>query len=364
VPYYIQKSGKKSWQLVYRFSKTKARNVPKYSPEAAELGFRSEMTLEEAKAHATKLQAQESLKRENAARERTRRRARIESAFLAPNDVAEFERDWLPEHKIRPAHWYTMQKIIAGVGTHPEDWFEQKSKLYSQFLLMRLSANYAKKLLRYLNFWGYFVCKKQRRAYLKVPGLDGVWKNRLEDKRRPGGASKPLSPALLDAHKDKMTPEQYNWLFVSVWFGLRPREVDNLRTPDESLWYLARDPDHTWVLSVFQEKLFERGVASDDCWKRLPCVFPEQLRAVEMIQSGALSKPIGSKGRFMRDVFGVGFSHYAGRNNFSGLLRDAGFDLETRKHWLGHLSIKTTEAYDRKTQKARAFYRPPIKKAG
>ncbi len=366
MPYYVQKIGQ-SWQLSWRTTNER-RAVPKGSPEAASQGFRPEMTLDEARRHAKRLQTEASIKLQQ------RRAARgaaivagykkLRSAFLTDADATEFEQRYLKDHKIKVAHWNTMQKIIVGVALHPEEWFEQKKKLYAQFSELKCSPNYAKKLLRYLNLWGYFICKKQKRAWMKVPGMDGTWVNELERKRRSKGASKPLAPEALAAKKSEIQADHYRWLHASVWFGLRPREVDNLGTSNEELWYVSNDGQFD-VLSVFQEKLYERGVRKEDCWKHLPAVFPEQEQIIQWLREClSFVRPKGAGGRFMRNTFGPGFSHYAGRNNFSGMLRDRGFDLETRKHWLGHLSIKTTEQYDRKTMKGKAFYREPIKKAG
>jgi hypothetical protein len=367
MPYYVQKSGKKSWRIKFQEGKSVSRNVPKLSHEAKIVGFRQEWSFDEARSHAIALQARdwvkEEARRQNVSKAILERYKRYRSAFLSDENAEEFEQTYLSEYKIKRAHWNTMQKIIVGVELHPSEWFEKKSKLYAQFKRLRFSPNYARKLLRYLNLWGYFLCKKEGKAWMKVPGLDGVWVNRLEDGRKPGGPSKPLSPSLLTSKAKEIPTISYNWLYLSVWFGLRPEEVDQLRKPNEKLWRLTKDEEFTWVLSVFQTKLHKRGVPIENCWKHLPCVFNEQVRGIEIIRSGEFKKPVGEGGKFMTVTFGTGFSYYAGRNNFSGLLRDAGYDLETRKHWLGHLSISTTEAYDRKTMKNKVFYRSPRKAA-
>lgn len=367
--YFIQKSGKKSWQLIWRYGRERARNIQKGSHEALRLGFHKDLTFEQARALSRRLRAEDRVKRrtrdrEARAYEQQEWRAQVRSAFLTDEDAELFEQLYLEENKIRPAHWSTMQKIIVGTEIHPSEWFERKSRVYEQFLKLRCSYGYAKKLLRYLNLWGYFVCKKHMRAWLPVPGMDGNWRNRLEAARRPGGASLPLSPQMLEDKKAAMTKEHYRWLFVSVWFGLRPEEVDALNKSNEERWYITENPEFGYVLSVFQKKLYDRGVLPEDCWKHIPTVFKEQRTAIEYIKEGALVRPRGAGGKFMRTHFGPGYSHYAGRNYFSGLLREAGYDLETRKHWLGHLSIKTTEAYDRKTQRGNVFYRVPVKKTG
>jgi hypothetical protein len=366
MPYYAEKSGK-TWRLTWRLGKTESRSVNKKSDEARTAGFSPEMTYEQAKERAKQLQAEEWVKVD--ARKHARTKAitekykKLRSAFLTDADAEEFETTYLVEHKIQKTHWNTMQKIIVGCEMHPTAWFKRKSRLYAEFEKLHFSSNYAKKLLRYLNIWGYFLCEKQGRAFLKVPGLDGSWKNRLEAHRRTTGSSLPLSPELLKEKKDEIeNPAHYNWLFISVWFGLRPREINNLKKPNPKLWYLRPNKEFGWVLSIFQEKLHERGVPESYCWKHIPTVFQEQRRVIEIIEKGSFEYPWGRGGKFMHNTFGRGFTHYAGRNNFSGMLRDAGYDRETRRHWMGHLSIKTTEDYDRKTELENVFYTPPAPK--
>jgi len=185
---------------------------------------------------------------------------------------------------------------------------------------------------------------------MKVPRIPNTWKNILEAGRRPGRtASLPLSPKLLESKRLEMEPKYYEWLFLSVWFGLRPREVDNLLMDDSSLWYFTEDSEEG-ILSVFQQKLFERGLPAERCWKHIPIEFKEQKVALIYIREKKFSKPTGSGGRFMPKTFGYGFKHYAGRINFSGMLKALGYSLEERRDRMGHLSTKTTEEYDRKNK--------------
>lgn len=356
MPYYVQKSGK-TWELKFKKGKTESRHVPKTSQEARLAGFHPNMNLDEAKEQAKRDQARSwrELNAKRAAHLRaivdTSKKLRCE--WLSDLDVEAFETK-LDGYKIRTSHWRTMQKVIVGVALHPKDWHDNQSQLLRQFIKQRCSYNYVRKLMRYLHFWGHFYCNRHGGSYLKFR-VSVTWRQGLEEHRRGWGRqSKPLSAKLLDSKKAAMIEEHYNWLFLSVWFGLRPREVDNLTVPDADLWRVEQDSEG-YVLHVFQEKLYERGTPKDDCWKAIPCVFQEQERGMQILLSGKLRRPVGEGGKFMSETFGQGYSHYAGRNNFSGMLREAGYDLEARKHWMGHLSVKTTEAYDRKTLRQRAF---------
>jgi integrase len=158
----------------------------------------------------------------------------------------------------------------------------------------------------------------------------------------------------------KIKKEHYNWIYISVAFGLRPREVENLRLKNDNLWRIQHDSEFKYVLHVFQEKLYERGITKEKCWKYIPCVMEEQIKVIEIIQNTEFKKPIGAGAKGFRHIFGGGFTAYGGRKNFVDMLRDLGYDLETVSKWAGHLSVKTTEAsYSKNTG---VFYRPPVNK--
>lgn len=366
MPYYAQRSGK-TWQLIHREGKVKPRNVPKDSPEAKRLGFRPEMTTEEARIRAASLRAEAGLAREarrsQRAAELEKRDSLLRSAYLTDDDAAEFMATLGRDYKIKPAHWSTMQKIIVTVELHPSDWFPRKQKLYEQFRKLRCSYNYAKKLLRYLNLWGGFLCRKQNRAWDRVPGMDGAWRNRLEAGRRGfGKKSLPLSYEALKRRRGELEPANYGWLLATVAFGLRPEEADQLQTQN-ARWYFAEEDGHE-VLWMFQKKLYDRGVPEPDCWKGIPVKELPQREALPYIRKGLIKRPIGQGGAFMRETFGPGYSRYAGRNNFAAWLEERGYDLECRRAWMGHLSVKTTEAYERKRRERKALIRGPRRRTG
>jgi integrase len=211
--------------------------------------------------------------------------------------------------------------------------------------------------------WGYFICAKQARAWRDIEPPDAFWIRKLEEacelrKGRIHDRSVSLTPTALENAKNKLETNHYNWLYVSVWFGLRPREINNLLKDNENLWYIDKDPKFGFILAVFQQKLYERGVAKEKCWKYIPTVFKEQKKAIILLLSKELKQPLAL---YLRRVFGDRVTAYGGRQNFVGFLRDSGYDLETTSKWMGHLSVKTTEKdYSRNTG---VFYRPPVKKS-
>jgi hypothetical protein len=343
VAYFIQKSGKRSYQLIERTGKEKPRSVNKHSQEALQLGFKPDMSYEEARVRIEKIKAEEWVQRhEQVESNRTALRNRLKmyrNALIPDLYATEFEEIWLNEHNIRVSHWNTLQKIIYKIPIHPTKWFKQPSLIYKQFEGYR--HGYYKKLLRYLNIWGYFVCEKEGKAWKDVPMPGPSMQLKLEAKAKfRSSESLPLTFEKLAETKNKWLASHYNWLFISIAFGLRPREVNNLLSDNPELYRLTEDKEHGWVLEVFQEKLRERKVPKNKCWKYIPTVLPEQRLAVLLIQFRAFRQPSRMK---FQQVLGLGYSGYAGRKNFVQLLKDAGYDLFACRDWMGHLSIKTTE---------------------
>lgn len=368
--YQVSRSGKQTWRLIFQKGQKEKRNIAKDSREAKELGFSTEFTYEEAKARADQLRDEkwvlEHAEKESKSKALFHRYQKLRSAFLTDKDADEFERIYIPEKRIAKPHWHTMQSIIVAVGIHPSYWYQQSSVIFQEFTKRKYSPNYCKKLLRYLNMWGYFLCVKQNKAWKDVENTSVFWKRKIADAyekriQRTSMESEPISPELLEEKRLKLSRENYNWIFISIQFGLRPREVDNLLSANVGLWKIEVSPEFGYVLHVFQQKLYERGIPREKCWKFVPTVLQGQIKAIGIIKSKNFKRPIGKQGKLFRDVFGRGFTAYGGRKNFVDMLRDQGYDLETVSRWAGHRSVRTTERDYSKSTKV--FYRPPIKKA-
>ena len=71
-------------------------------------------------------------------------------------------------------------------------------------------------------------------------------------------ASLPLSVSDLWKSKEKLNQENFNWLYLSVWLGLRPQEMEDLH--NLSLWKLEKNSTSTGkdILWVFQTKIVHR----------------------------------------------------------------------------------------------------------
>lgn len=132
-----------------------------------------------------------------------------------------------------------------------------------------------------------------------------------------------------------MIPEQFNWLFISVWLGLRPLEIDNLK--DSKMWEVEELPTGTQVLWVFQTKLV--ALPPIDRWKPIPLIYDEQKFALKMIESKSFERPLM---KTVRRYFGRGISLYGGRKGFTDLMLEKGNSLESISQWMGHSTISRT----------------------
>jgi len=329
---YVCKSGL-TWRLIFEEGKHK-RAMSKKSPEAASQGFSPTMSLEEAKAHAKKLNYTASQSRAMA---RARKAQTFQSVHLGDLDRKEFEQR-LERHNIRETHWRAVQKLIVDCGLHPSAWEENIHVFYSLVRLRRWRPNYWRKLRKYLNLWGTFICKKENKFFvpLDAPNPRQV-RAMSEDAKRASGESLPLTPEILERTKKDFTPEEWNWLFVSLWLGLRPREVNNLLKSDRTLWGWSGGS-----LEVFQEKLCERAVPTHKCWKLIELKEPEQKLARLVIEKGNFTQPTGFK---IKKILGKGYSAYAGRKGVVDLLKSRGYSLAQCRDLCGHLTSVTTEKY-------------------
>ena len=94
-------------------------------------------------------------------------------------------------------------------------------------------------------------CRKLARPFLPVPLPRDYERARIidafyEKERNCRKASAPLLPQQLATVQGKLNQPNFNWLCLSVWFGLRPKEVDNLQNGD--LWRIETLPNGRQVL--------------------------------------------------------------------------------------------------------------------
>jgi integrase len=326
----VSKSGSKGkWRLLFQAPGVR-RNVPVDSAEARAAGFYPNMTFDEARARQVALKGLGRVASEEGARARARRGALNGAAFLSKYQAAGFV-EVMARKKIRVPHWATMQRLIVRMP-HASAW--TTAAFYALMAEFRFSPSYAKKLRNYMNHWGHYLSRQEGFAFdpLTRPLATEARGLRLNVKRAPG-RSTPLTPAGLAALKAKLPAPQHLWLSFSVWFGLRPREVDNLAKRNPELWEL--EPE---ALAVFQQKLLERNVPEDKCWKWVTLRFPEQ-RAL----AARLGEPLERPSNRALSRLQPGLTCYGGRAAFVDLLKSRGVDLLACRDEMGHRSIVTTE---------------------
>lgn len=341
-----------SWRLIVE-DWTSGKRVCLYPArtEYGRYGLDPKDTLEEAQRKLKVARANERMKNE------LERRARIE-ARLKKEDLKESAHlpawlyskylAWLIERRMwvrvpakTESHLRCMRKLILSLDLPPWEWPASPEKIYRYFRSKRLSLSYIEKVMPLLNDYGYFYCKEMGKPFLKIPPPSGTISRRIDDanqEHRNGlqSESKPIYPYHLE---ELPLPDlQLRWLKFTVYFGLRPSEVDTLTERNKGkTWDLSRDSRGTWILHVFQSKLVR--IARQRRWKRIPCILVEQKKLVGELGS-EMKRPYPKQ---IQKYLGPGYGLYGGRKAFEKLMREHGQSFLNISRWLGHQDIKRTE---------------------
>jgi hypothetical protein len=207
--------------------------------------------------------------------------------------------------------------MIVAVNVDPSEWFYHTDRIYDYFCERKMSLRYLQGILKIANLWGFFFSRKLARPFLPIPIPRGYERQRIiaanYEKIGTARASKPLSPTALESAATKLNRKNLNWLVLSVWFGLRPKEVDSLRQTD--FWRIEELPTGRKILWVFQTKII--ALPPEDRWKPIPILFDEQHFALRIVESGDFCRPLR---KTMRKHFGPGVTSYAGRKGFADLM--------------------------------------------
>lgn len=331
----------------YELAGRKDRDIPE--SEWAALGFRRDMSLEEAHACKDSLNALEHVRA--TAEKRQKIKARLEEedqvtgAFLSPYLVQEFEQEILYGRTNRDAiqrnktesHWRAARRVLCALKIEPSDWANEKGRFYDYFSELQLSPAYLQKVFRILNQWGSFQARRNKTYFAPLPFPTGYEKQRVADayfeKNEDGLTSDPMSPLMLEAARSALKPQHYNWLAMTVWFGLRPIEVDGLRDPKK--WRLENHGG-TQVLFIYQSKLM--AVAREKRWKPIPAFLPQQVEALKLMGQD-MKRPTP---KTMANHFGERVTLYAGRKGFTDLMLNNRQSLENISTWMGHTTIERT----------------------
>jgi integrase len=314
------------------------------------LGFKISMSIGMAKCHARQLNSKSKLKLDELRRKKfleTQQVFELECSAILPEVFKrEFEARFIlgrAPHEDRrniASHWRTSQAMILSLKIDPSNWFEESLSFYDYFLDKHYSLSYLRKILRLANLWGFYICKKLGKPFLPVPSPAGHEKKRLLSAyyaftEKPRSESASISPIQLSSIKDKIHPHLYSWIYLSVWLGLRPLEVDNLKK--DGLHAFETTADGTTVLWIHQTKLV--GVPPWKRWKPIPLIFDEQKEVVNIIKNSQFQRPLI---KTMRHHFGQETTLYGGRKGFTDLMLSRNQGLEHIAQWMGHSSIERT----------------------
>ena len=347
---YIKKNGDRVWRVQFEYwenGKRKFRAVRK--SEWSGIGFSDRMSEAEAKEHAKILnndaQSNKLEEKRQKILERVAKEGDLDTLYLPRTFVDSFEADLTRRFGQRDfynriiSNWRATKLLIQDIKLQPEDFQKNSELIYQYFERKAFSHNYVKRIIRMLNLWGNFLGDKRKRYYPKVEIPKGLSKERIADKFFDSGKSKvsdEITPD--DLPKLKHLPKElYNWVFISVWFGLRPEEIDSLHKPQ--CWKLDTQ-DGIPVLWNYQSKL--TSIPRDKRWKLIPIIEPEQEIALEMIKSGEFRRPLV---KTLKTHLKKNCTCYGGRKGFVDLMLSRGHEYEDIKYWMGHRRDITDRTY-------------------
>jgi hypothetical protein len=328
-------------------------DVPKERWRA--LGFHSSLTLEEARVRARQINAQRYLKRQEERirkHELDRNQLTLRATAAIPREfAAEFERRFVRHRDSETTNgkritsqarivWGAAQKFVLAMQVDPSEWFYALPEIYDYFCQKGLSVRYVHAIIKMANLWGYFISRKLARPFLAIPMPRGYERQRLleahyQQPRRVRRPSAPLCPQVLAEASGRMNTPNFNWLTLSVWFGLRPKEVDNLHDPE--LWSVETLGNGRKILWIFQTKII--ALPPEDRWKPIPILFEQQQFALRILESRNFKRPIL---KTVHKHFGDQVDLYGGRKGFSDLMLSQGHSLENISIWMGHSTLDRT----------------------
>jgi integrase len=354
--YYVRKSGKAGWSLTKQYfekGKKRQKAVPKSSYHT--VGLRDTMTIEQARERIVRLNKEKSIDKWKAIRAANRAKEieTLDSVYL-PGDLAKDFQQWLVKNygieeatrKKLISHWKRAQHLIKEIELHPHQFYSNRKAIYRYFSKKGYSLDYSKKVLRILNQYGEYICEYQGEFFRPVPRMTSSEANSIRDSYHDSssyiGPSDFLTPQMLEKIMHNLKPEQYRWLYISVWLGLRPKEVDNLHRLKASnkLRYKLEKKNINGsvvnVISIYQSKL--SSVSRENRWKHIPLFLPEQKKVLSFLKQ-EFRRPLN---KTLKKLTNKKITCYSGRKGFTDLMLDKNQELVNISAWLGHSSIEMT----------------------
>lgn len=354
--YFVRAKPSGKW---YVFHQTYSEGTPTQKglpPELYEtLGFQKHWTVIQAKAFCSELN-----------KEKSKEKQTIRRAAQKANEVISVNQDFFPDNlcelfrkkledenqgsdehlKKIYSHFIFIQKMCIKLKLMPEEYRDSQKRIYNYFAAEKISVNYAKRLISVLNSWGYFHSKFKNKFYEPVQTIKGRIREKIADAQSTKAgigtrlgvreASEPLTEKALLALKNDISESFYNWLYLSVYLGLRPEEVDSLQNKQN--YRLEYDSARKInVLWVYQSKL--QSIEKEKRWKLIPLFLEQQSNCLDIIAQNNFKK---SSYKFARKVLPKGVTFYGGRKNFTDMMLGYSQNLEDIHGWLGHQSIDTT----------------------
>jgi hypothetical protein len=201
------------------------------------------------------------------------------------------------------------------------------------------------KLLTMLNKWGKFYSRETNTYFSSIEfprSKDKVQIINAYEMKCKGitKESEALTKENLNKIKDVMREEHWNWLYLALWFGLRPKEVDNLLLKEGEFYEIKKYKGKEYI-AVEQTKL--SGVVKSKRIKNIPVIFDEQRFALKIIENKNFKRPLV---KTIKSYLGDAYNTYCGRKGFEALLLDMSDAGKVTYHqissWLGHSSVDRT----------------------
>lgn len=368
MPCFVVKAGRPKkdgtrgrWSVYYETNVDKTRHEACLSSvEKNKWGFLPDWSLEKAREHAHQLNLGNHAEMWNQRRYREEQRLREEDEELAKHflasDLSKFESLLKRESFVKGeviTHWRYAKRLIVKLGLNAFTWSNaiNSEQVYSYFQEKKASLSYTQKVLRAMNLWGEFLAEQRNQFYKPLKMPKGYQRQRIRDAHMKSGKksneSLPLTPELLQKAQQKMREDHSNWMYLSLWLGLRPEELDSLSESNAEgrVFRIERTPEGTIIL-VYQSKLV--GIEEEKRWKPIPLLEPEQRRCETLLRSGNFKRPLT---KTIHAAIGEGYGCYAGRKGFQDLMLSRSWRLEDISVWMGHQSIETTWRYYKNKQK-------------
>lgn len=286
------------WRVLWRkYQKIEAgewvpdeRHIPE--TEYLRLGIKKSMSLKEAQEILRKINLEKNRRQLEEKRNRIAQRLaaekEIECIHLPPLFVQKFENDHLAVRYIGNDDrlkkvlklWRAAQRVIRTIPKPMDQWFRYPQFIYAYSLQKSWSLGYSKNVLSTLNMWIDYLGVETGINYRPVPSPDNIWQARINNAFEESGNGKaafPITPEELENVSPPLITEQWNWVYCTIWAGLRPNEASSLLNPKKTRITFE---DKTPILEIYQSKL-KNVPKSEDRWKRIPLFLLEQTPSIE-----------------------------------------------------------------------------------